>query len=150
MAVDSLRENLLGVSSMKIGKLRALVSKIPFVLLPIALGLMYVATHEFGSSAVIKQDKKVYIVDRTGERWDVTQAVSLGFEPEGFQFGIGRNAFTPLDDTFLTDDTSEVSKNARVIGLTDGSRAQAYTIGRLLSHEVANSNLGSEPVAVSY
>ena len=150
MAAVTLRENLLGVGSMKRGKLRALVSKIPFVLLPFALGLMYVATHEFASSAVINQDKKIYIVDRTGERWDVTQAVTLGFDPEGFKFGLGRNAFTPLDDTLLTDETSEVSKNTRVIGVTDGSRAQAYTIGRLFSHEVANSNLGSEPVAVSY
>ena len=84
MAVDTSSGNLLGVGFMKKGKLRALVSKVPFVLLPFGLGLMYVATHEFGSSAVIKQDKKIYIVDRTGERWEVTQAMSLGFDPEGF------------------------------------------------------------------
>lgn len=126
-------------------------SKIPFVLLPLLLGLMYVATHEFGSSAVvIKEVAKTYIVDRTGERWDVTQAASLGFDPEGFEFGLGRNAFSPLDDSYLTDDTSDVSKNMRVIGVTDGSRAQAYTISRLLGHEVSNSNIGTDPVAVSY
>ena len=135
---------------MKRGKIKALGSKTPFVLLPLLLGIMYVATHKFGSSAVVKEAGKTYIVDRTGERWDVTQAVSMGFDPEGFEFGLGRNAFTPLDDSFLTDDTSKVAKNTRVIGVTDGSQAQAYTIGRLLGHEVANTNLGSAPVVVSY
>ena len=136
---------------MKRGRLNtSVVSKIPFVVLPLLLGAMYFATHEFGSSAVIKEVGKTYIVDRTGERWDVSQAISLGFDPEGFEFGLGKNAFTPLDDSFLTDDTSDVSMNMRVIGVTDGSHARAYTIGRLLGHEVANSNLGSEPVAVSY
>ena len=135
---------------MERGRIKALGSKIPFVLLPLLLGTMYVANHKFGSSAVIKEVGKTYIVDRTGDRWDVTQAVSMGFDPEGFEFGLGKNAFTPLDDSFLTDDTSKVAKNTRVIGVTDGSRAQAYTIGRLLGHEVANSKLGSEPVAVSY
>ncbi len=120
------------------------------MVLPLLLGLMYFATHEFGSSAVVKEVGKTYIVDRTGERWDVTQAISLGFDPEGFDFGLGRNAFTPLDDSFLTDDTTDVSHNMRVIGITDGSRAQAYTIRRLLGHEISNSKVGSEPVAVSY
>ena len=135
---------------MKRGNFKRVLSKIPFVLLPILLGLMYVATHEFGTSAVIKEVGKTYIVDRTGERWDVTQAVSLGFDPEGFEFGLGRNAFTPLDDSYLTDNTAGVLGTARVIGITDGSRNQAYTISRLLGHEVSNSNLGSQPVAVSY
>ncbi len=150
MAVDTLGATLLGVGSMNKGKLSASVSKILVVLLPLLLGITYDATHEFGSSAVIKEVGKTYIVDRTGERWDVTQAVSMGFDPEGFEFGLGKDAFTPLDDSFLTDDTSRVAKNMRVIGVTDGSQAQAYTISRLLEHEVANTNLGSEPVAVSY
>ena len=135
---------------MKSGKLKAFLSKIPFVILPLLLGALYLSTHEIGSSAVLKEAEKIYIVDRTGERWDVTQAVSLGFNPEGFQFGLGRNAFTTLDDSHLTNDTSNISKNARVIGVTDGSTAKAYTISRLLGHEISNSSIGSEPVAVSY
>jgi hypothetical protein len=135
---------------MKSGKLKAFVSRIPFVILPLALGALYLSTHEIGSSAVLKEAEKIYIVDRTGERWDVTQAVSFGFDPEGFEFGLGRNAFTPLDDSLLTSDTTDVSKNMRVIGVTDGSSAKAYTIGRLLGHEISNSTIGSEPVAVTY
>lgn len=131
-------------------KLRALLSKISIVILPLLLILLYLATHETGSSVVLKDSERIYIVDRTGERWDVTQAVSLGFDPDGFEFGLGKDAFTPLDDSLLTKDTSDVSNSMRVIGLTDGSSAQAYTIGRLWGHEVSNSNIGSDPVAVSY
>ncbi|MGD8923507.1 MAG: hypothetical protein PVG64_01185, partial [Syntrophobacterales bacterium] len=54
----------------------AIASKLPFVLLPLLLGVLYLSTHEIGSSAVLKDAEKIYIVDRTGERWDVTQAVS--------------------------------------------------------------------------
>ena len=135
---------------MKRGKLKAFLSKIPFLVPPLFLGALYLSTHEIGASAVLKEADKIYIVDRTGERWDVTQAVSLGFNPEGFDFGLGRNAFTPFDDSLLTNDTTNVSKNMRVIGVTDGSTAKAYTIGRLFGHEISNSSIGSEPVAVSY
>lgn len=120
------------------------------MILPLFPGILYFSTHEIGSSAVLKEAEKVYIVDRTGERWDVTQAVSLGFNPEGFQHGLGRNAFTTLDDSLLTNDTSNIAKNARVIGLADGFTAKAYSISRLFGHEISNSTIGSEPVAVSY
>jgi hypothetical protein len=135
---------------MKGYKIRASLSKILLLIPPFLLILFYFATHETGSSVVLKDAERIYIVDRTGERWDVTQAVSLGFDPDGFEFGLGKDAFTPLDDSLLTEDTSDVSNNMRVIGITDGSSAQAYTIERLWSHEVSNSNIGDDPVAVSY
>ena len=135
---------------MKRAKLKAFLAKMPFLILPLLLGVLYLSTHEIGSSPVLKEAEKIYIVDRTREQWDVTQAVSLGFDPEGFQFGLGRNAFTTLDDSLLTDDTSNISKNTRVIGVTDGSTAKAYTISRLFGHEISNSSIGSEAVAVSY
>jgi hypothetical protein len=135
---------------MSTGRLKAVLSKTPLVMLPLILVLFYFATHETGSSVVLRDAERIYIVDRTGERWDVTQAVSLGFDPDGFEFGLGKEAFIPLDDSLLTEDTSDVSNSMRVIGLTDGSSAQAYTIGRLWGHEVSNSNIGSDPVAVSY
>jgi hypothetical protein len=43
-------------------------------------------------SFVTQEGDKTYIVDQTGERWDVTQAKLIGFRPERFQYGIGRNA----------------------------------------------------------
>ncbi len=135
---------------MRTGRLKTLLSSTPFVILPLLLGALYLSTHEIGASAVLKEADKIYIVDRTGERWDVTQAVSLGFNPQGFDFGLGKNAFTPLDDSLLTKNTPDVHRRARVIGVADGSDAKAYTISRLLGHEISNSSIGKEPVAVSY
>ena len=35
-------------------------------------------------------DGKTFITDRTGEKWDVSQAANIGFDPRRFQYGIGR------------------------------------------------------------
>ncbi len=99
---------------------------------------------------VKKEGGKTFIVDQTGESWDVTQAESIGFKPERFQYGIGRNAFTPLDDSELKDNVGSVSGNLRILGVDDGSLAQAYSIPRLRRHEIANSKIGSEPIAVGF
>jgi hypothetical protein len=111
------------------------------------VGLIFVG---LASASVIRDGKKVYIEDHTGERWDVTQAKSIGFKPERFQYGIGRNAFTPLDDSFLAEDTSSLSHNPRVIGVTDGTEAKAYSVPKLRYHEIANSHIGEEPIAAGY
>ena len=102
------------------------------------------------SASVIRDGKKVYIEDHTGERWDVTQAKSIGFRPEGFQYGIGRNAFTPLDDSSLADDTSAAFHNPRVIAVTDGTEAKAYSVPKLVHHEIANTRIGEKPIAAGY
>ena len=135
---------------MNTARVKALISRIPIVIPPLLLVVFYFAIHETASSVVIKEDERIYIVDRTGQRWDITQAVSLGFDPDGFDFGLGKNAFSPLDDSLLTNNTAGVPGSARVIGVTDGSGAKAYTISRLSAHEISNSSIGKEPVAVSY
>jgi hypothetical protein len=101
-------------------------------------------------SKVIHDGDSTYIVDRHGERWDVTQARSIGFMPERFQHGIGRNAFTPLDDSSLKDHSPTVSKSLRVIGISDGKEARAYSVPRLYRHEVANSSIGDKQIAAAY
>ena len=101
-------------------------------------------------SRAIEENGKSYIVDRHGERWDVTQAKSIGFDPERFRHGIGRNAFTPLDDSYLKDKSPNVSSNTRVIGISDGKEARAYSVPRLYRHEVANSSIGDQAIAAAY
>lgn len=101
-------------------------------------------------SFVLKKGDKTYIVDQRGERWDVTQAKSIGFRPEKFQYGIGRNAFTPLDDSGLSEDTSRVPEDLRIIGVTEGAFEQAYSIPKLRRHEIANTRIGSQEIAVGY
>jgi len=118
-----------------------------FLVMVFVVGLIFAG---LASASVIRDGKKVYIEDHTGERWDVTQAKSIGFKPERFQYGIGRNAFTPLDDSFLAEDTSSLSHNPRVIGVTDGTEAKAYSVPKLRYHEIANSHIGEEPIAAGY
>jgi hypothetical protein len=102
------------------------------------------------AGSAIKDNGKTYIVDQRGERWDVTQAQSLGFDPEGFQYGIGRHAFTPLDDSRIRKGDERIPEWTRVIGVQSGSSPRAYSVPTLWSHEIANSNLGGKPVAVGY
>ena len=104
----------------------------------------------FTFSKAIQENVKDYIMDLHGERWDVTQAKSIGFDPERFRHGIGRNAFTPLDDSQLKEKSSHVSSNTRVIGISDGKEARAYSVPRLYRHEVANSSIGDQAIAAAY
>jgi hypothetical protein len=101
-------------------------------------------------SSVVREGEKVYIVDRVGVRWDVTQAESIGFKPKGFEYGLGRNAFQPLDDSQLSEKVEGVHKNLRIIGVEEGSLAQAYSVPKLTGHEIANSQIGSKSIAVAY
>ena len=102
------------------------------------------------SASVEREGGKAYIVDRTGSRWDVTEAESLGFKPERFQYGLGKNAFSPLDDTFLKESGKDVPQNLRIIGVEEDASSQAYSVARLTRHEVSNSTLGKKPIAVGY
>ncbi|CAB1081152.1 hypothetical protein D1AOALGA4SA_8809 [Olavius algarvensis Delta 1 endosymbiont] len=104
----------------------------------------------FTFSRALEEKGKYYIVDLHGERWNVTQAKSIGFDPDRFRHGIGRNAFTPLDDSHLKDKSPDVSKNTRVIGIADGKEARAYSVPRLYRHEVANSQIGNRSIAAAY
>lgn len=103
-----------------------------------------------GAAKVIREEGRIFIVDQLGERWDVTQAVSLGFEPQGFQFGVGKSAFTTLDDTHLKDTPRASGDGTRVIGITDGKEAKAYSVDKMRYHEVANTSIGGDPVAAAY
>ena len=116
----------------------------------ILLGLILGIALSQAFSRVIEEKGKTYIVDWHGERWDVTQAVSIGFEPHRFQHGIGRNAFTPLDDSQFSRDNAGVRRNERVVGITEGEHANAYAVSKLWRHEVANSFIGDRPIAASY
>ena len=97
-----------------------------------------------------KKDGMIYLVDQRGESWDITQAVSLGFKPESFQFGIGRDAIKPVDDTSLSDDREFIFGSPRIIGIEKQDESHAYVISKLARHEIANTTIGDESVAVGY
>lgn len=126
-----------------------MLQKLTLYLLTIwGIGLFLVPQDAF--SFVTRQEGKTFIVDQTGNRWDITQAVSIGFKPEGFQYGIGKKAFTPLDDSRLSGETSGILPDHRVLGIEAGGKAKAYSIPKLSRHEIANSEIGSQPIAAAY
>ena len=122
----------------------------PFIFLIIFLGAALIFVSISSAAYVLKKGGKTYIKDQTGERWDVTQAKTLGFKPEWFQYGIGKNAFTPLDDSYLSDGSSSNFQNPRVIGIADGTEARAYSVPKLRYHEIANTQIIDKKIAVGY
>lgn len=116
----------------------------------VSLIFIFLIASNTSFSFVVHKGDKTFIVDQTGERWDISQAKSIGFKPEGFQYGIGRNAFIPLDDSSLATDRFSVPEKLRVIGVTEGSQAQAYSVSKLMHHEIANTRIGSKPIMVGY
>ena len=108
-----------------------------------AIGIGTFSVAEMGSNGA-------YILDRTGEKWDVSQAASIGFKPGKFQYGIGRHAFKTLDDFSLQSGSTSIPRNLRVIGVAAGNEAQAHSVSKLSRHETANMTLNSEPILVGY
>jgi hypothetical protein len=89
-------------------------------------------------------------VDRTGERWDIRQAVSIRFDPDHFEFGIGRHAFNPLDDTAWEPGLKQNGSGMRVFGIAGNGDAHAYSVNTLRYHETANTFLGSDAIVAGY
>ncbi len=116
----------------------------------ISLSVIFIFASVSSAVYVLRKGGKIYIEDQTGEQWDVTQANSLGFKPEWFQYGIGKNAFTSLDDSHLKNGNSSGLKNPRVIGIAEGSEARAYSVPKLRYHEIANTRIGEKQIAVGY
>jgi hypothetical protein len=102
------------------------------------------------AALVISEGDKIYIEDQRGERWDVTQARTFGFIPQRFQYGIGKNAFSPLQDDDLQDDKIPASSDTRVIGISINDKAHAYTVNRLKYHEIANTTLAGQAIVAGY
>ena len=107
------------------------------ILIPVAFSLS-------AEAKVKKEGDRTFIVDRTGERWDITQAVSMGFDPYHFEFGIGRDAFRPLSEDNWNSDSARTPSELRIIGIVEDGDAHAYSVNRLRYHETANTFLDSE------
>ena len=104
----------------------------------------------WAASFVIEEGSRTYIVDRHKEKWDITEAMTLGFKPRNFQYGIGKSAFQTLDDSSLTDDHFFVSSTARVIGIEDLKGGRAFSVDKLRRHEITNTWQNATPVTVGY
>ncbi|MFO8086135.1 MAG: hypothetical protein R6U27_17645 [Desulfobacterales bacterium] len=102
------------------------------------------------NSYVLHEADRTYIIDRNGEKWDITQAKALGFEPRHFRFGLGRHAFSPLDKSHWQSGKFGGPSNLRVIGVSEGKYAHAYSVQKLSHHETANTMLGNKAIVAAY
>lgn len=128
------------------GEIMNLLKFLPIIILTLIL----VQANGGYAAWVVRGDGRVYIEDRTGERWDVTEAEQAGFIPNKFQYGIGKNAFTPLADEDFADDHSAVSSRHRIIGVSIEGEAHAYSVNRLRRHEIANTTIAGKPIVAGY
>ena len=100
-------------------------------------------------------DGRIFIVDLTGKKWDVTHAVEhYGFVAEEFQHGAGPKAIPPIDNPAMLSpgDRGYPSDTdiSLVIGAIMGDDARAYSIRDLNPHEVVNESFGDVHVAVAW
>ncbi len=121
---------------------------------PLGLVLLFVSfiflIAAMADASVFEQGGRTYIVDRYNEKWDVTEAMTLGFKPRNFQYGIGRNAFQTLEDSSLSDNHFFMSSTERVIGIEDSIGGKAFSVKKLRNHEIANTWQDEEPITVGY
>ncbi len=109
------------------------------------------------TATVENENDEIFIVDRTGKRWNVTHAVNAyGFKAEEFQFGLGPFAIRPIilgqlgqmyeagDSQYPSDDSDIL-----VMGVKIEGDVRAYPISVMSQQEVADESFGSTPVHVA-
>ena len=111
---------------------------------------LFMATVSVSFAGVIQSNGQTFIRGRRGEKWDISQAVSIGFNPYKFEFGVGRNAFSPLDDSHLRDASNTVPRRLRILGVTGETESKAFSVKKLGGHEIANSFIDDAPIAAAY
>lgn len=99
--------------------------------------------------------EKIFIVDRTGKKWDITHAVNhYGFKSERFQYGLGPEAIPPILNPrhFEPGDPDYPPDNAPtiVLGVAIGDDARAYPLNVMYRHEVVNERFAARHLAVAY
>lgn len=106
---------------------------------------------------IVEDEEAIFIVDRTGRRWDITHAVKeYGFNPGGFQFGLGVDAIPPLVNPVMLEPGDEGYPDPErdgdmlVMGVALQGIERAYPLTAMINHEVVDTDFDSMFVAVSY
>lgn len=110
---------------------------------------------ELGEEDEEQTGDKIFIVDRTGKKWDITHAVEeYGFEPEKFQYGLGPNAIKPIlkPQMICPGEAGYPEDNdpQTVVGAALEGEVRAYPLTVMASHEIADEKFGDAHVAVAY
>jgi hypothetical protein len=89
-----------------------------------------------------------------GEWFDITESP---LDPEGYQFGIGKDRIQAIDEPRFVSINERAELAAErfndrtiVIGYAAGGQAKAYPIEILEAHELVNDTVGGKPVTVGW
>lgn len=104
---------------------------------------------------VVRENEKIYIVDITNKKWDITHAVEVyNFKAEYFNHGIGPYAITPINnpDMISPGETGYPGSNEtmQIIGTTLYNSTRAYPLNVLTRHEIVNEKFVNNPIAIGY
>jgi len=104
---------------------------------------------------VEEEQDKIFLVDQTGKKWDITHAVNkYGFDPDRFMFGLGPNAIKPIlkPQMLSPGDTGYPEDGAgfTVLGTSFNGLPRAYSLTVMSRHEIVDEVFGDAHVAVAY
>lgn len=103
-----------------------------------------------GDHPIIKENGKIFIQDRKGEKWDITSAVKkYGMDPKFFNFGLGRNVFKPILHPEHRSKPPHFS-NPQVFGIEYLDKTVAYNRRTLTKDETLMDTYKGEPVFVAF
>ena len=113
------------------------------------------AINETKPGQSIVEDDSVFIIDRTGKKWNITHAVKkYDMKPENFNYGLGPYAIKPINDPQMVSPGEngypDNSYNGKILGIEINGEARAYAIAPLTRHEVVNDLLQGQPIAPVY
>jgi len=104
---------------------------------------------------VVREHDKIFIVDRTNKKWDVTHAVEVyNFQAASFNHGLGPFAIQPINDPEMAapGEAGYPSSNetVQIIGANLYNDTRAYPLNVLTIHEIINESIAGQPLAVAY
>jgi len=108
-----------------------------------------------GEEGKKEEQKRIFIVDRTGKKWDITHAVEkYGFDPDKFEYGLGPMAIPPiLNPEMLSpgdDGYPQDTGRFTILGTELNGDVRAYPLTVMIRHEIVNEQFGDAHVAVAY
>ena len=137
---------------------------LPVLIAPVFAGFVFLTSCDKTANApevefaehVVKYGERIFIIDRTNKKWDVTHAVNkYRMDPNRFQFGLGQYAISAICDTkMLSPGDAGYPKdedNDVILGTTLNGDIRAYPLSVMISHEVLNDQFrGPEEFAATH
>lgn len=110
---------------------------------------------ELAPPEIDQVEDRIYITDKTGKSWDITDAVQIhGMDAEKFTAGFGPDAIQPINEPAMIEHGDKrypgADEEFSVIGFALEGEARAYRISDLNKHEVVNEEIEGHKLLVAW